>query len=225
MAAAETPFVETNAPAQGGLFGLITKLATANVALTYISRHDALTGLLNQQAGEEEIRNRMEGKHPFGLIDMDLDAFKIINDTLGHPEGNRLLEDFGAHLSSKFRRTGDAIVHEEKVIWLPVSEDDRELSMARAGGDEFHIIADLSDRGRNDGLSVAQRMDNAVDYSRIVVAEFVGQQDAAIRDHKFNVSIGGAIWEPGTDQTFEELVGSADLAMYADKKAHGAPAR
>jgi GGDEF domain-containing protein len=224
MAAVENHLPESEVPASNGLFGLISRLATANVILAHASRHDALTGLLNKDACKSEIEERMRGEQPFGVIIMDLDGFKLVNDTLGHAEGDRLLEDFGAHLQSEFRRESDVIAH-EKMINQPASVGIMEVPMGRYGGDEFVIVPDLSDRDRKDGLSVAQRMDKAMEYTRDVVAGFVGQQEQPIRDLGFNASVGGATWEPGSIDTLTGLMKSADLAMYDDKRAHGAPVR
>jgi GGDEF domain-containing protein len=224
MATVENHLPESKVPASNGLFGLISNLAIKNVILTYVSRHDALTGLLNKDACKGEIEERMRGEQPFGVIIMDLDGFKAVNDTLGHAEGDRLLEDFGAHLQSEFRREGDVIAH-EKMINQPVNEDETEVPMGRYGGDEFVIVPDLSDRDRKDGLNVAERMDKAMEYTRDVVADFVGQQEQSIRDLGFNASIGGATWEPGSTATLTDLMKNADSAMYEDKRAHGAPVR
>jgi GGDEF domain-containing protein len=224
MTAAEKLSGEINKPSQSGLFRLITKQAVNNAVLMHLLRHDPLTGLLNQQANVFEIQRRMQGTKPFGVIELDLDAFKKVNDTKGHPVGDRLLEGFGSHLQLRFRRAGE-VAENEKIVWSPVSENTEEVALARTGGDEFNVVVDLSDRGRQDGLSVVQRMDNTIAYSRHILSEFVMQQDASIRELEFGVSIGGAIWLPGSSETMEELVGRADFAMYEDKRARGAPIR
>ncbi len=87
------------------------------------SRTDPLTGLLNRRALtdflDREIRRCRRYKHPLSLLLVDLDHFKGINDTQGHPEGDRLLRDVG-ELLLKEVRTVDLV--------------------ARFGGDEFCLV-------------------------------------------------------------------------------------
>lgn len=91
------------------LFELASRLAGMNVALSYMARHDALTGVLNKQAFSDEVGERIAADETFGLLTFDADAFKRVNDSRGHAEGDRILKDFGAHLTSKFRREGETI--------------------------------------------------------------------------------------------------------------------
>jgi diguanylate cyclase (GGDEF)-like protein/PAS domain S-box-containing protein len=85
--------------------------------------HDALTGLPNrymfQERLDEAIRKRQYGGRPFALLLFDLDHFKEINDTLGHPTGDVLLKRFGERIGATLRQTD---------------------TLARLGGDEFALI-------------------------------------------------------------------------------------
>ena len=86
---------------------------------------DYLTGLHNRKKLEELMEERLErarGGHPFAAIMMDLDDFKLINDTLGHSVGDIALAET-ARLLQRSVRAGDAI--------------------ARFGGDEFFVLLDL----------------------------------------------------------------------------------
>ena len=79
----------------------------ATSELAHQARHDQLTGLLNHQAflGELELeieRARRYG-HGLALVFADLDDFKAVNDTLGHPEGDRALQAFAAALRGSLR--------------------------------------------------------------------------------------------------------------------------
>ena len=91
--------------------------------LKWASEHDALTGLPNRRAFEKRLRaaalRTMRSGSRLGLLIVDLDHFKHINDTMGHAAGDTLLQEFGQRLA----RT--------------VSADD---FIARIGGDEFAII-------------------------------------------------------------------------------------
>jgi diguanylate cyclase (GGDEF)-like protein len=84
---------------------------------------DALTGLatfrvLKDQLAQEVARSHRSGQ-PFGLVFVDLDQFKRLNDTLGHAQGNRVLEGVGRELQRTIRLTDVA---------------------ARYGGDEFVLM-------------------------------------------------------------------------------------
>lgn len=91
--------------------------------LKWASEHDALTGLPNRRAFEKRLRaaalRTMRSESRLGLLIVDLDHFKHINDTMGHAAGDALLQEFGRRLASI------------------VSTDD---FIARIGGDEFAII-------------------------------------------------------------------------------------
>ena len=87
--------------------------------LHYLAMHDDLSGLLNRRAIRDVIRVYIEEEKPFALICFDIDKFKQINDTYGHPEGDRVL----CHIS-------------ELVSELL----DESASFSRLGGDEFSIV-------------------------------------------------------------------------------------
>ena len=91
--------------------------------LSHQARHDLLTGLPNRLAFEEKLAGcitdaRLSGS-AFCLLYLDLDHFKIVNDTRGHAAGDKLLRSIAEQLSARLRR------------------DDY---LARIGGDEFAII-------------------------------------------------------------------------------------
>ena len=97
--------------------------------LHHIAMHDTLTGLENRHAFNGKLQRRCQrlskGGPPFALLMIDLDRFKPVNDTLGHPFGDKVLKVVSARLQ-KAVRDNDMI--------------------ARIGGDEFAVIADgLSD--------------------------------------------------------------------------------
>jgi|LSQX01.1.fsa_nt_gb diguanylate cyclase (GGDEF)-like protein/PAS domain S-box-containing protein len=97
----------------------ITEQKAAQEKLTYLSHHDPLTGLYNRRYFEEELKRHESSSNPVGLIMCDVDGLKLVNDTLGHEQGDRLLRVVSALMKSCFR--GDDI-------------------LARVGGDEFAAI-------------------------------------------------------------------------------------
>jgi diguanylate cyclase (GGDEF)-like protein/PAS domain S-box-containing protein len=100
----------------------MTELARATEALRYQAEHDALTGLSNRIVVEEVINAalRENPDQPITLIHADLDRFKEVNDTLGHPAGDRLLRVLASRLTK-------GLSHLDAV--------------ARMGGDEFAFVA------------------------------------------------------------------------------------
>ncbi len=88
-----------------------------------LAHEDALTGLANRFSFNSELSSRFssrrEGERRFALLMLDLDRFKLVNDTLGHGVGDELLKRVGGRLTKAIR--------------------DRDL-LARLGGDEFAIV-------------------------------------------------------------------------------------
>jgi diguanylate cyclase (GGDEF)-like protein/PAS domain S-box-containing protein len=101
----------------------MTERAQAAARIAHMAHHDALTGLANRALFTEKIeeasaRQRRLGEG-FAVFMLDLDGFKDINDSLGHPAGDALLKEMAGRLRSALRETD---------------------VLARFGGDEFAII-------------------------------------------------------------------------------------
>ncbi len=128
---------------QTATLGLALHNASAREALELLAAQDGLTGLLNRRFGEarldEEYARAVRSRVPLGLLMLDLDDFKSVNDTYGHPTGDKVLKAV-ATASSALLREGD--------------------SMARLGGDEFLILLPGADLG--DAREVAERIRMAV---------------------------------------------------------------
>jgi diguanylate cyclase len=110
----------------------------AQERLAELATRDALTGLHNRNFLEERLEQaiaKAHSGHPAALLYVDLDSFKIVNDTLGHSTGDRLLVRI-AELLRRATRDRDAIT--------------------RFGGDEFVLILDGVDRDQ--ALGVAERI-------------------------------------------------------------------
>ena len=92
------------------------------------STHDALTGLPNRVLFRDRVlqalRNAKRDKHQMGILLMDLDRFKEINDTMGHYNGDRLLKQVAMRLETLMRESD---------------------TLARLGGDEFIILLEALD--------------------------------------------------------------------------------
>lgn len=89
--------------------------------LTWRASHDALTGLLNRAAFERRLDTAVQGAatQPFCALFIDLDRFKLVNDSAGHAAGDALLRDIAQLLTAELRKT-DVV--------------------ARLGGDEFAVL-------------------------------------------------------------------------------------
>ncbi|MFZ5594315.1 MAG: sensor domain-containing protein [Pseudomonadota bacterium] len=105
------------------VFSDISAIKESEKRLTYLAHHDALTGLPNRllflASLNQALRRAKRHKQQVALLFLDLDRFKIINDTLGHACGDRLLQEIAIRLKNCVR-----------------AED----TVARLGGDEFTII-------------------------------------------------------------------------------------
>lgn len=100
----------------------ITERYRANEELRRIAMHDALTGLKNRKAFMQALREATapsQATLELGVLFLDLDGFKAVNDTLGHHAGDRLLKDVADRLTRQVE-SGDTV--------------------ARLGGDEFTIL-------------------------------------------------------------------------------------
>jgi diguanylate cyclase (GGDEF)-like protein len=116
---------EANAAVTRELRGLNLRLEGARVAAEEEAMTDPLTGLRNRRAVDLVLERLCAARAGFGLLHLDLDYFKAVNDTLGHAAGDFVLETVGRILREQLR-----------------SED----CAARIGGDEFVVIV----AGRSD---------------------------------------------------------------------------
>ncbi len=125
--------------------------AEAHGAVRVRAEQDALTGLRNHGAFQRELGEAVDAGHPFAVLMLDLDAFKVFNDTMGHPAGDGLLTVV-AHAMSAATRDGDRLY--------------------RYGGDEFAAILPGADRVV--AHEVAERIrDAALDRPRAIVGPAV----------------------------------------------------
>ena len=152
------------------------------------AQFDSLTGLLNRHRMAQRLTSVLSAykaaKRSCALMMLDLDRFKQVNDTLGHPAGDELLRQVAQRL--------------QRIV--PAGSE-----IGRLGGDEFQIILpDMDDRGRLGELG--QRIIQMV------------SQPYSIEGSRASIgtSVGIAI-APYDGITPEELVKSADLALYSAK--------
>jgi diguanylate cyclase (GGDEF)-like protein/PAS domain S-box-containing protein len=120
-----SPIRDGNGSVSGGVlvFHDVSEARELNRRLSYHASHDVLTGLVNRREFENRmeraLKNAKARENSYALCCLDLDQFKIVNDTCGHSAGDALLGQVGALLKSKVR-------------WRD--------TLARLGGDEFGIL-------------------------------------------------------------------------------------
>jgi GGDEF domain-containing protein len=184
--------------------------------IAHRASHDDLTGLLTQSAFEYEVEERLKGDEAVGVLLMDMDGFKRVNDELGHQRGNEILRDFGHHLLKHYRREDDVVAYlhaqgQEEKTTREEAETKPQATAGRLGGDEFGIVVSVgnkpSDRRHK---SPYEQMKESANYHKKVVRQFVEAQPEEIKRLEFGISIGTAISGKG-------LIESADKAMYRVK--------
>ncbi len=187
----------------GTQLGRVIERTHAEDQLTYQATHDSLTGLPNRALFLNHLRQSLENakrdpKAIFAAIFMDLDEFKVINDSLGHQAGDDLLIQVAARLAHLFRGT-------DMVARGADGGDMSNPTLARLGGDEFTVLLDNL-RHPSDAIRVAERIQAALS------APF----SVAGRDIYSAASIGIAIGSAGYAAS-EEVLRDADIAMYRAK--------
>lgn len=175
------------------IFDRTTELEEANQRLKGLSRSDALTGIPNRRefdTFEERIwRSSARNSRPLSVILLDIDYFKIYNDTLGHQEGDNCLIKVARELHKCATRPLDLV--------------------ARYGGEEFVTL--LGDAEIADALAVAERMRRAVCDLQIA---HPGSAHGVV-----TVSAGAASIVPDSKADPESLLKAADDALYYAKAA------
>jgi diguanylate cyclase (GGDEF)-like protein len=183
-------------------------LRAAHERLVHDAIHDHLTELPNRTLFIERLDRAISrrARHPdylFAVLFVDLDRFKTVNDSLGHPAGDRLLIEIARRLDDTLRRE-DMVARSEAT-----RQHDADATLARLGGDEFTILVeDIGDP--SDAVRVAERILATV--ARPVQLD--GQEVFA------TASIGIAVSGP-THRSGEDVVRDADLAMYRAKASGG----
>jgi len=160
-----------------------------------LSLQDDLTGLYNRRGlitlAEQLIREAERDRRGFDVVFADLDGLKGINDTLGHPEGDRAIRDAARIIRATFR--------ESDVV-------------ARLGGDEFAVLV-LHDPPVQAG---ERAVEAAVGRLREALARHNAEEE---RPYDLSLSLGFSGFDPAAPQDIEALLESADQQMYVQKRA------
>ena len=175
----------------------VTERRAAEARINHLARYDALTGLPNRMFMREQMERALiaAGKRSCAILFVDLDQFKQVNDTLGHPRGDILLRAVADRLRRLIRNTD---------------------IVARFGGDEF-VILQTPIGGDDDAARLAQRVIASlsqtyeVDGHQVVIGASIGiamsPRDAAGVDHLLKIADMALYWakadQRGTWRFFE----------------------
>jgi diguanylate cyclase (GGDEF)-like protein/PAS domain S-box-containing protein len=173
----------------------VTERRAAEAQVAYLAYHDRLTGLpnralLEEQLGRDVARARRTGR-AVALLYLDLDDFKLVNDSLGHAAGDGVLKETARRVSDLLR-AGDIV--------------------CRQGGDEFLLLLNCDDAA--DAEEAAQQAGERI--CRALEQPFL-IHDA---EFHVGASIGAALFPTHAEDT-ESLLKRADAAMYQAKSLGG----
>jgi len=171
----------------------------AQERLAFMANYDSLTGLPNRVLFRDRLAQAMaraqRSGQPMALMFLDLDRFKLINDSLGHEAGDRLLQHVARTLTACLR-TVDSVTRQV---------DGEPFTLSRLGGDEFTVIAELTD-GSQDAALIAARMLEALSVPFSICD----------REVVISASVGISLY-PTDDVDLDGLIRHTDMAMYRSK--------
>ncbi|BAP89065.1 diguanylate cyclase/phosphodiesterase with PAS/PAC sensor [Burkholderiales bacterium GJ-E10] len=179
-----------------GSFSDLSERKEAAAAISRLAYFDSLTGLPNRRMLTDRLRHALvaatRNRQYGAILFLDLDNFKTVNDTVGHDEGDRLLQEAG-------RRLRGAIREEDMV--------------ARFGGDEFVIVLE------NLGPSREQAAVTVKTVADKLLAELAAPYTLLGREFPSSASIGATLWREHFTGHMHDLLKRADMAMYEAKKS------
>ena len=172
------------------------RLASANEQLALQANTDSLTGLWSRRRFDEtlarEWKRAARDEQPLSLLLLDVDRFKVFNDTYGHLEGDRCLQAVSAVISRSVCRPGDLV--------------------ARYGGEEIVVL--MSNTEALGAAQVAEAVRAGVQAAAIT-------HDGNLPWRVVTISVGVATLWPTPSMDVEDarsLIGAADSALYEAKR-------
>jgi diguanylate cyclase (GGDEF)-like protein len=167
---------------------------------------DTLTGLLSRSKFDEKFDELLAKSKHVGVLYLDANKFKWVNDTFGHDEGDRVLKESAGVIASALR------------------ESDAITVVGRYGGDEIVALLDLTPKAKPEvddkrirkDLTDEQRLVAAATRTQNALDEYV-QNDSKLSGSVFGWSIGARL-RKGYEST-SEMLRAADQDMYKNKRA------
>lgn len=192
-----------------GAIDYLTKPVNATVAIARVRNHlelkkyrdylaemafiDGLTGIPNRRRFEEHLASEWQrgrrSETEMSLILMDIDQFKLYNDTYGHQSGDSCLTLVGQALAKSAHRPGDMI--------------------ARYGGEEF--VAVLPDTGKDGAIRMAETI------RENMAALKIAHEPSEVSDY-VTLSMGLVTWRISGDKDPKAMIEAADKALYVAKE-------
>ncbi|MBZ5706129.1 MAG: EAL domain-containing protein [Acidobacteriia bacterium] len=188
----------------------ITERKRAEEMLAHNALHDGLTSLPNRALFLDRLQHAFarSERHPtsykLAVLFIDVDEFKVYNDSLGHVAGDELLIQIGQRLTSSLRGVDTISRQVESKDAVGSMAGD---TLARLGGDEFAVLLD-DIQDPSDGIRVADRI-----QEKLKAPFQVNGQEMVI-----SASIGMALRTAACNQA-EDLLRDAEIAMYRAKRA------
>ncbi len=177
----------------------VTERKRQEARLVRLANYDTLTGLPNRSQFMHNLRQAMgraqRHEQAMALMFLDLDRFKVVNDSLGHHVGDKLLQRVASLLATALRQNDSLALR------------DCSTEVYRLGGDEFTVV--LEDLGTGESAAkVATRLITMLERPLMIDGNVL----------YVSTSIGIALFEPGDTTDVESLVKQADMAMYRAKE-------
>ncbi|MGH8489452.1 MAG: putative bifunctional diguanylate cyclase/phosphodiesterase, partial [Gammaproteobacteria bacterium] len=178
-------------------------LKQAKDEISNLANHDPLTELPNRRFLNRYLtrllHSALPNQRPFALLSIDLDGFKKINDTMGHPVGDEVLAIIAQRLVQAARATDFAVRR---------TDAPAEHTIARVGGDEFTVV-----------LPAIRQPDDVATVARRIIEQCAQPLSVRGKTVYLGASVGIAIF-PNDGQDVVSLVKNADTALY-DSKSRG----
>jgi two-component system chemotaxis family response regulator WspR len=170
------------------------QLLEANRELERLTKVDGLTGLSNRRYFNEYIeaewKRALRSKEPLSILMIDVDHFKLYNDSHGHLAGDEVLKKVAAAIKAACKRSTDLA--------------------ARYGGEEFAAV--LPETPAGDLPQLAENIRHAVEALHLAHA-------ASSAGPVVTISLGGASVVPNPSQSLASLIEAADKALYRAKRS------
>jgi diguanylate cyclase (GGDEF)-like protein len=171
-------------------------ISTRERRILELAYSDELSGLPNRALFMDKLNQAVQGMvlggHPMSVLVMDLDRFKLVNDSLGHQCGDEVLRLVGQRLATAVSRESISTIR----------------TVARLGGDEYAVL--LPTDGGSAAEAVARRLLKALESPL--------QIDGVIVDISGSI---GIVTAPGDGDDATTLMRRADIAMYTAKRSNG----
>ncbi|HEW98349.1 MAG: hypothetical protein DRR16_09765 [Candidatus Parabeggiatoa sp. nov. 3] len=181
------------------VFNDVTEKRKMTQALAYRATHDALTGLYNRDEFNLQLELMLQeaprdNNTEHALLYMDLDQFKIVNDTCGHEAGDQLLKDVSFLMKKK----------------IEAHTCFKQTTLARLGGDEFALL--LKNCSQQKALTLAHHLREAIEEYRFFWENAQNEQSL------FTIGISIGLVPILTQQiNSKSLIAMADTACYTAK--------